>query len=204
MKAKDIILNALKRAKDERGLRITGKNDSLCQSHLNKADHNLIVMTDLSRLRHEDWTVITAYYAMYHSALALLAKIGLDSKDHATTASILEYFFGEHISKELIREFDQLKERKDKIEAVKIEEKYIDYLWRVKRARETVQYGVSISYKEKDVIVSNAREFVSKMKLVVSQVEDEFIEVIGKEIRKLTSTENLSGQAPTKVGHIIN
>ena len=134
----------------------------------------------------------------------MLAKIGLYSKDHATTASILEYFFGEQISKKLIGKFNHLKERKDKIEAVKIEEKYIDYLWKVKRARETVQYGVFISYKEKDVIVSNAREFVSKMKLVVSQVEDEFIEVIGKEIRKLTSTENLSGQAPTRVSHIIN
>ena len=187
MKARDIILNALKRAKDERGLRITRKNDNLCQSHLGKADHNLIVMTDLSKLGHEDWTIITAYYAIYHSALALLAKIGLDSKDHATTVSILEYFFGEQISKELIGEFDQLKERKDKIDTVKIEEKYINYLWEVKRARETVQYGVSISYKEKDVIVNNAREFVSKMKLVVDQLEDEFIEIIGKEIRKLTS-----------------
>lgn len=65
-------------------------------------------------------------------------------------------------------------------------------LKRAKDERETVQYGVSISYKEKDAIVNNAREFVSKMKLVVDQLEDEFIEVIGKEIRKLTSTENFN------------
>ena len=70
----------------------------------------------------------------------------------------------------MIGEFNQLKERKDKIDTVKIEEKYINYLWEVKRARETVQYGVSISYKEKDVIVNNAREFVNKMKLVVDQL----------------------------------
>lgn len=182
MKSKDIILNALKRAKDERGLRISKSNDSLSKGHLSKADHNLIVMTDLNKLGHEDWTVVTAYYAMYHSALALLAKIGLESKDHATTAAILEYFFGEQISKGLIGKFNQLKERKDKIEAVMIEEKYIDYLWKVKRARETVQYGVSISYKEKDVIVNNARAFVSKIKLVISELDEELINIINKKI----------------------
>jgi uncharacterized protein (UPF0332 family) len=185
MKARDIILKALKRSKDERGLRISKPNENLSRGHLSKADHNLIVMTDLSNLGHEDWTVIAAYYAMYHSALALLAKIGLESKDHATTAAILEYFFGEHISKEMIGKFNQLKESKDKIEAVTIEEKYIDYLWKVKRARETVQYGISIGYKEKDSIVSNAREFVSKIKLVVSELDEKLIEAIGNRIREL-------------------
>lgn len=185
MKAKDIISNALKRGKDERGLRISKPNDSLSKGHLSKADHNLIVMTDLSKLGHGDWVVITAYYAMYHSALALLAKMGLESKDHATTAAVLEYFFGEHISKELIGEFKQLKERGGKIEAVTIEEKYIDYLWKVKRARETVQYGVSISYKEKDTVMNNAREFVSKIKLVMSELDEELIAIISRKVNEL-------------------
>ncbi|MBI2971456.1 MAG: HEPN domain-containing protein [Candidatus Aenigmarchaeota archaeon] len=188
MRAREMIVNAIKRSKDERGLRTSKPNNNLSKGHLGKADHNLIVMTDLSKLGHEDWTVITAYYAMYHSALALLAKIGLESKDHATTAAILEYFFREQISKEMMGKFNQLKEKKDKIEDVTIKEKYIDYLWKAKRARETVQYGVPISYKEKDVIVNNAREFVSKIKLVISQLEDEFIEVIDKEIRELADT----------------
>ena len=37
---------------------------------------------------------------------------------------------------------------KDMIEDITISEKYINYLWKIKRARETVQYGISISYKE--------------------------------------------------------
>lgn len=185
MKPEDIILNALKRGKDERGLRISKPNDNLSKGHLSKSDHNLIVMTDLSKLGHEDWVVVTAYYAMYHSVLALLTKMGLESKDHATTAAILEYFFGEQISKEILEKFNRLKERKDKIEAVKIEEKYIDYLWKVKRARETVQYGVSISYKEKDAIVNNAREFVNKIKLVVGELDEELIAVISGKLNKL-------------------
>jgi len=175
----------LKRTRKERGLRIISPNEYLCDGHIKKADHNLIVMTDLNRLKHEDWVVIAAYYAMYQSALALLAKIGLESKDHATTVAVLQYFFDRQISKELIEKFNELKERKDKIEAIVIDEKYIDYLWKVKRARETVQYGISVTYKETDAIMNNARDFVSKIKLVISELDEKIIGVIGKRIKEL-------------------
>jgi len=185
MKAKDILLKTLKRTKEERGLRLISPNDYLSNGHVKKADHNLIVMTDLSKLGHEDWVVIAAYYAMYQAALALLTKIGLQSKDHATTVAVLEYFFGKQISKELIEKFNELKGRKDKIEAIIIEEKYINYLWRIKRAREAVQYGISITYKETDVIMNNARDFVTKIKLVISEVDERLIETISKKIKEL-------------------
>ncbi len=185
MKAKDIIIKSMKRAKEERGLKVSKPNDYLSDGHIKKADHNLIVMTDLSKLGHEDWVVISAYYAMYQSAMTLLAKIGLESKDHATTAAVLEYFFGEQISKDLTGKFNELKERKDKIEAIIIDEKYIDYLWKIKRARETVQYGISINYKEADAVMRNARDFVSKIKLVVNELDEKMIGTIGKKIKEL-------------------
>lgn len=185
MKTKDMILKSMKRPKEERGLRISKSNNYLSDGHIKKADHNLIVMTDLSKLGHEDWVVIVAYYAMYHSTLSILSKIGLESKDHATTVAVLEYFFGEQISKELIEKFNELKERKDKIEAVIINEKYIDYLWKIKRARETVQYGISINYKETDIVMRNAREFVSKIKLVLNELDEKLIEIIAKKIEEL-------------------
>ena len=172
----------MKREKGERGFRVSKPNDYLSNSHIKKADHNLIAMTDLSKLGHEDWVVISAYYAMYQSATALLAKIGLESKDHATTAAVLEYLFGERIDKDLIGTF---KELKDKIEAITIDEKYIDYLWKIKRARETVQYGISINYKEIDVVIRNARAFVSKIKLVLNELNDKLIDIIGKEVKEL-------------------
>lgn len=185
MRSKEIVLKAFARAKKERGLRVIAPSSYLCSGHMKKADHNLIVMTDLNRLGHEDWVVIAAYYSMYQAALSLLAKIGLLSKDHATTVAVLEYFFGKQIGKELIEKFNDLKRKKDKIEAIIIEEKYIDYLWKIKRARETVQYGISISYKETDQVMSNAREFVSKIKIVVEELDEELVSVICKEIRRL-------------------
>ena len=185
MKAKDMIVKSMKRAKEERGLRVSKPNNQLSEGHIRKADHNLIVMADLGRLGHEDWVVISAYYAMYQSAMSLLTKIGLESKDHATTASVLEYFFGGQISKDLIGKFNELRERKDKIEAITISEKYIDYLWKIKRARETVQYGVSINYKETGVMMRNAREFVSKMKLVLNELDEKLVEIVGKKVKEL-------------------
>jgi uncharacterized protein (UPF0332 family) len=185
MRAKDILIEAFRRSEKERGLRIINPNEYLSDGHIKKADHNLIVMTDLNRLKHEDWVVIAAYYAMYQAALALLAKIGLESKDHATTVAVLQYFFDRQINKELIEKFNELKEKKDKIEAIVIEEKYIDYMWKIKRARETVQYGISVTYKETDKIINNARDFVSKIKLVTSELDEKIIEVIGKRIKEL-------------------
>lgn len=188
MKAKDILIKALKRAKGERGLRVSKPNNNLSDGHIKKADHNLIVMTDLSKLGHEDWVAISAYYAMYHSASALLAKIGLESKEHAATVAVLEYFFLEQLSKDMIEKFNELKERKDKIEAITINEKYIDYLWKIKRARETAQYGISINYRETDAVMKNAREFASKIKLATNELDEELVEFIGKKIRELEET----------------
>lgn len=182
MKAEDMIVKSMKRNKEERGLRASKPNNYLSEGHIKKADHNLIVMTDLSKLGHEDWVVISAYYAMYQSAMSLLTKIGLESKDHATSAAVLEYFFDEQISKEVIGKFNELKE---KIEAITISEKYIDYLWKIKRARETVQYGISINYKETDIVMRNAREFVSKIKLVLNELDEKLIEIIEKKVKEL-------------------
>lgn len=104
MKPKDIIIKSFQRkVQQERGLKIMAPNGDLVKSHVDKADHNLIVMTDLDKLGHSDWVVIVAYYSIYHSAMAVLSKIGLDSKDHATTVAVLEYFFGEKNRKILIR-----------------------------------------------------------------------------------------------------
>jgi len=186
MKPKNIIIKSFKREIQlERGLKITAPNNNLVKAHSDKADHNLVVMTDLDKLGHSDWVVITAYYSMYHSAMAVLSKIGLDSKDHVTTVAVLEYFFGEKIEKSLLNRFNELKEKKDKLETVKIGEKYIDYLWKTKKTRETMQYGISIAYKETDIILDNAREFVTRVKLLLEDINKDFINIFVKELKAL-------------------
>ena len=185
MTPKEIIIKSLKKTSGGRGLRITKPNNYLSLGHIKKADHNLIVMSDLNKLEHDDWVVIAAYYAMYHSASSLLAKIGLESKEHVTTAVVLEYFFGKQLGKELIKKFNELKQKKDKIEDIIIGEKYINYFWKVKRARETVQYGIYMTYKKTNTLVNNAREFVTKIKLVIDELDEGMVELIGEKIKEL-------------------
>jgi uncharacterized protein (UPF0332 family) len=187
MKARDIIIRALRRSERERGLRLGRPNHDIARGHMEKADHDLVVMTDLAKLGHEDWVVATAYYAMYQSALSLLAMIGLASKDHSTTAAVLEHIFGGQVDRRLFQKFNRLKERKEKLEALIIQEKYIDYLWEARRARETVQYGVAVGYRESDAVVNHARVFVTKMKLVASELDEALVEEIGKELRRMSS-----------------
>ena len=113
MKAKEILIKIIKRSDKERGIRIANPNSELGKSHIGKADHNLVVMTDLHKMGHDDWVAIAAYYSMYHSASALLSCIGLESKDHVATVSALEYFFGKEVSKEILKSFNNLLERKE-------------------------------------------------------------------------------------------
>lgn len=185
MRAEIMILKAMRRPKKERGLVISKPNAYMSEGHMKKADHDLIVMTDMGRLGHEDWVMVTAYYAMYQAATSLLSRIGLESKDHATTSAVLECFFGEHISSDMIAKFNDLKERKDKIEAITIGDRYMEYLWKAKQFRETVQYGISISFKETNLVMGNARAFVSKLKIVDSELDDKIVEVIQKGIAEL-------------------
>lgn len=185
MRAEEILIKALKRADNERGLRLMNPNNHLSSGHIKMADHNLVVMTDLDSLGHEDWVVIAAYYAMYQAALALLTKSGMESKEHAATVAVLEYFFGEQLGRELIGKFNEMREKKGVIEAVIIQEKYIGYMWKTKRARETIQYGISMDYREADVIMKNAREFVSKIKLAPGELDEKMIGIITKRKGKL-------------------
>ena len=186
MKPKDIIIKAFQREINlERGLKVIDPSGDLVKGHINKAEHNLIVMTDLDKLGHSDWVVVAAYYSMYHSATSILSKIGLDSKDHATTAAVLEYFFGRRIEKSLLERFNELKEKKEETEIIRIEEKYIDYLWKTKKAREKTQYGINITYTESNPIMNNAREFTTKIKLLLEEIDDDFVDIVVEEIKKL-------------------
>ena len=98
------------------------KDDSvrnLSRKYLQKARNNLITMSLLSEVNankkvrdllkipqdysSDEWVVITGYYAMYSSALALISKIGYKSKNHTATISLLEEFF---IKKKLMSKED--------------------------------------------------------------------------------------------------
>ena len=191
MKSLTVIKNALKRKKSkQRGLQITQANNDLSENHINKANHNLQVMDDLEKLGHSDWVVVVAYYAMYHSATSILAQIGLESKDHATTVAILEYFFSKQLDKRLLEKFNELKNKKDTLEQLYLKDEFLDYLWKAKTLRETAQYGTKTLIPEHKETLNHSKEFVQEIRILKNKITQEHTKIIQETIKEIETKIN--------------
>jgi len=66
------------------------ENKDLVKSHIKKARHNLeFFKLNKGQSKFNDWLIVTLYYALYHSALALIVNKGYSSKNHFATILIL-------------------------------------------------------------------------------------------------------------------
>ncbi len=153
----------------------------LSQSYLARAGHNFMVGSILLKLGDNDgakralniprdfsasdWIVITAYYAMYHSALAALASISYKSDNHTATIAALEVFF---VKKNLLeKEFlDKLKQ------AQELEAEYVQKLRYARRQREMAQYGVTeeTGKDAAEKLLKDARSFVDRMEELINEL----------------------------------
>lgn len=180
------MIDAEKRLKEFEEKELCGKAQFIQRlglSYLTKADHSFMVSTILLKLGDNeeakkvlniprdfsafDWIVITAYYAMYHSALAALASIGYKSDNHTATIIALEVFF---VKKNLLeKEFlDKLKQARE------LEEEYVQKLRHARRQRETAQYGVTeeTGKDAAEKLLKDARHFIDRMEELVKGLEE--------------------------------
>ena len=123
----------------------------LTVKYLRKARSNLITMSLLSDINSnkkvrdllnipqdydsDEWVVICGYYAIYSSALALIAKIGYRSKNHSATIILLEEFF---IKNRLMSEKDITYIKNGMLKKEEIEK-----LSEARHKREIAQYSVT-------------------------------------------------------------
>ena len=71
-------------------------NSFLSKEHINKAKHNLKAADYNIKGGFTDWSVSQLYYAMYHSLLSILFKIGYESRNHECTINAVEYFINKN------------------------------------------------------------------------------------------------------------
>ena len=156
------------------------KDDSvknLSQKYLQKARNNLITMSLLSDINTnkrardllkiplhystDEWVVITGYYAMYSSALALIAKIGYKSKNHTATIILLEEFF---IKKKLMSKEDLSLLKKAILQKTEIEK-----LSEARHKREIAQYSVTKQTTKEiaEGIKGDAYNFINKVESII-------------------------------------
>ena len=71
-------------------LKKTSNNPELVKSHLKKARHNLeFYKLNKAHTNFNDWSIVTLYYSLYHSALALITHKNYSSKNHYATILVL-------------------------------------------------------------------------------------------------------------------
>jgi uncharacterized protein (UPF0332 family) len=111
-----------------------------------------------------DWAIIVAYYSMYTSALAALAKLGYKSKSHAATLAVLEYNYVYQQKGLEIRHLEKLSK------AYMLSEELINKLIRIKTRRETAQYDATPSISRENAVSSldDAEEFITRIEEILA------------------------------------
>lgn len=100
--------------------------------HIEKALHNLKAIDYNIKGGFQDWAVSAAFYAMYHALLAILYKIGYESRNQECTLTAIEYLI------------DKSKLKLDKVYLAKIKAAADMQADSAKTLRERFQYGTEV------------------------------------------------------------
>lgn len=143
------------------GLRKIKTDQEEANNHIQKALHNLEAVDYNIKGGFGDWAVSASFYAMYHSLLAILYKLGYDSRNQECTINAIEYFI--------------------KTGRTKLNPKYIAMIRRTdelmgsdaKALREEFQYGTEIEVEDEILknTQSNAKEFVEAARIILEEIK---------------------------------
>lgn len=143
------------------GLRKIKPDIQEAENHIQKALHNLKAVDYNIKGGFGDWAVSAAFYAMYHSLLAILFKLGYGSRNQECTINAIDYFI-----------------RTGKI---KLDSKYIAMIRRTdelmgsdaKALREEFQYGTEIEVEDEilESMQNNANEFVESARVILEEIK---------------------------------
>ena len=120
------------------------------EGHISKAKHYLKAMDYNIKGGFSDVAVSNAFYAMYHSLLALLLRLGYEARNQECAINAIQYFI--------------------EIKKINLDIRYIDIIRRTsenkpkdaKTLREEFQYGIETSVNRDilNLIKDNAIDFV--------------------------------------------
>jgi len=149
-----------KAGRKHRGIRKVKLDKSEAQNHIAKAIHNLKAVEYNLKGDFEDWAVSAAFYAMYHSLLAILRALGYESRNQECSINAVEYFI--------------------KTKKIDFDAKYIAMIRRAeelrggnaKTLREEFQYGTEVEV-DKEILESlraNSKEFVEAAQVLIEKI----------------------------------
>jgi len=135
-------------------------NDKLSEEHINKAKHNLKAADYNIKGGFSDWGVSQSYYAMYHSLLSILFKMGHESKNHECTINAIEYLIEQRKLNLDIKDvaFIRTTEQMTSKDAKSLREKF--------------QYGTKTTVNKKlmNDLLGNAKKIVEKVEIALNEL----------------------------------
>jgi|SRR3989344_2480259 len=128
-------------------------NPELVTSHFKKARHNL-EFYQLNKEHHKfnDWLIVTLYYSLYHSALALITNKNYSSKNHYATILIL------------IKEYSITPDEAKLLNELSINKEDAELYTNLKDDRHDASYATNIRFSEEtiDTYETKVLDFVNK------------------------------------------
>ncbi len=139
-------------------IRKISSNPELLESHLKKSRHNL-EFYKLNKNRHtfNDWLIVTLYYALYHSALALITNKKYSSKNHYATILIL------------IKEYAITKEEAKLLSELSISKEDAELYTQLKDDRHDASYATNIKFDNKTIAdyENKVLDFINKTEEII-------------------------------------
>lgn len=121
-------------------IRRIDKNDDLVNSHFRKARHNLeFYKLNKQYQKFNDWLIVALYYALYHSALALITNRQYTSKNHYATILIL------------IKEYAIAKNEVELLNRLSINKEDAELYTYLKDDRHDASYATSIKFDRETI-----------------------------------------------------
>jgi len=143
-----------------KGLKKIKPDYSEAERQIKKAESDLGTMQFLYEGGRTDWVASAAFYSMYHSLLAILYRLGYESRNQECSINVIE---------KLILD-----------KTISLEQKYITMIRSLqegaedaKSIREEMQYGSKTAMEGARCkkVMDNAREFVDRVKEVLEELK---------------------------------
>jgi uncharacterized protein (UPF0332 family) len=136
------------------------ENKELVKSHLKKARHNIeFYKLNKKYPKFNDWLVVTLYYALYHSALALITNKKFSSKNHYATILIL------------IKEYPLTKDEAKLLNELSINKNDAELYTQLKDDRHDASYTTNIRFSQEtiDNYESQVIDFINKTEELIQR-----------------------------------
>ena len=154
----------LNKLKKEGKLELVEPSEDICSSYSDKSANCLKSAKLLLQNNLYENSIGMSYYAMYNLLLALLFRAGIKCENHSASILLLKLLFGKDDLYNLIS--DAKKERIDKQYYVTTEKD-------------------EITKEIADELLNNAEDFVLKVKVVIKNLNNDFIEELREEFETI-------------------